>query len=607
MLKKIFLLLVFLIAVNKPSLASENFLVSQKITYEIKPDGKTFVSENISLTNKTSQYYSTEYTAVISSLKIQNVRGFDRLGDLKIKMTTEGRDTEGKTNLHAYFNDKVAGLGKTMNFTLQFETDGFAKKIGRVWEVNLPGVSDTLNGQYSAVLVVPKDFGPLVYSKPKIGTVGQTYTWVLDEKFKNGLYLAFGDYQVFEFNLKYHLKNPKLYPVQTEIALPPDNNFQKINLSSLKPPPENVTVDNDGNWLAKYALPAGDNLEISASGSAKISLAPAAEFQEIDSSLYLKSQKFWESDNPEITALAKNLKTAGKIYDYVVSALEYDYQRAGNNNERYGALKALQNPKNAICMEFTDLFIALSRAAGIPAREINGFAYTTNSKTQPLSLNRDILHAWPEYYDAENKRWLMVDPTWEKTTKGLDYFSQFDFNHFVFVTKGLASDYPLPAGSYKTGEDNSPDVKVVPKDENFSPPVPEKLKISFKLPQKLTSGFQAPGSVEIANINSLAFNLNVLTVLVDGKTYAPKYDTQILPPYAKTSFNLEIQSRNFQEDKVIPVVIKTKSGRVSHDIIVKPFYQNYLFILFTGVFLVISSLLITAGFTGRLPFLRQRR
>ena len=57
-------------------------------------------------------------------------------------------------------------------------------------------------------------------------------------------------------------------------------------------------------------------------------------------------------------------------------------------------------------MEFTDLFVAIARAAGIPARESVGYAYTTNSRLRPLSLVTDVLHAWPEYYDADKKIWV---------------------------------------------------------------------------------------------------------------------------------------------------------------------------------------------------------
>ena len=128
--------------------------------------------------------------------------------------------------------------------------------------------------------------------------------------------------------------------------------------------------------------------------------------------------------------------------------------------ERLGALKSLQTPEAAICMEFTDLFIATARANGIPAREINGFAYTENPEIQPLSLVNDVLHAWPEYYDSQKGAWIPVDPTWGSTTGGVDYFSKLDLRHFTFVIHGTSSTKPYPAGSYKLGSNPQKDVFV---------------------------------------------------------------------------------------------------------------------------------------------------
>src|SRR5258707_13577173 len=103
-------------------------------------------------------------------------------------------------------------------------------------------------------------------------------------------------------------------------------------------------------------------------------------------------------------------------------------------------------------MEFTDLFIAMARAAGIRAREINGYAYTENKDSEPLSLVADVLHSWPEYWDKYNKEWILVDPTWGNTTHGIDFFHKLDLRHFTFVIHGVNSEFPLSPGSYKLSD-----------------------------------------------------------------------------------------------------------------------------------------------------------
>src|SRR5205085_322452 len=146
---------------------------------------------------------------------------------------------------------------------------------------------------------------------------------------------------------------------------------------------------------------------------------------------------YWQTNDPAIKALGQELKTPKDIYEYVVKTLSYDFTRVTDDKPRLGAALALKNPTSAVCREFTDLFIAIARSAGIPAREVDGFAYTENAKQRPLSLVKDILHAWPEYYDTNKKTWVMVDPTWGSTTGGIDYFQVLDLDHFAFAIKGI--------------------------------------------------------------------------------------------------------------------------------------------------------------------------
>jgi len=146
----------------------------------------------------------------------------------------------------------------------------------------------------------------------------------------------------------------------------------------------------------------------------------------------------------------------------VVNSLDYDFDVIQKDYvQRNGALKALNKEVPAACMEFTDLFITLARSAGIPARELNGYAINVYQNVSlPLSIklkSGDFLHSWPEYYDP-NFGWVPVDPTWGNTSQ-LDFFSKLDNSHFAFVIKGRDSEYPLPAGFYRT-DDNKKLVEV---------------------------------------------------------------------------------------------------------------------------------------------------
>ncbi|MEO6508470.1 MAG: transglutaminase domain-containing protein, partial [Patescibacteria group bacterium] len=118
-----------------------------------------------------------------------------------------------------------------------------------------------------------------------------------------------------------------------------------------------------------------------------------------------------------------------------------------------------KNPTQAVCTEFTDLFVALARQKNIYAREIEGYGYSVDENLRPITTNSDVLHAWPEYYDSSIDQWVAVDPTWQSTS-GINYFSSLDLNHIIFAIHGKDPEYPLPGGTYKIKD--SKDVSVEP-------------------------------------------------------------------------------------------------------------------------------------------------
>jgi hypothetical protein len=101
---------------------------------------------------------------------------------------------------------------------------------------------------------------------------------------------------------------------------------------------------------------------------------------------------------------------ANEIYQFVINRLTYEEQE----KER-GALWALRNKKGD-CSEFSYLFVALCRAAGIPSRIQTGFAFHKNTETFSDG------HMWAEYY-LENYGWIPVDATWH-------LFDEIDNHHF---------------------------------------------------------------------------------------------------------------------------------------------------------------------------------
>ena len=474
-MKRIFAVLVLLFSLfTCPARAEGEFTTDVDVTYSVKESGITEVTNKIILTNVFSNLYATSYTIILDSINPKNILGYDTNGPLVVETTTN----ESKTIIAIKFNDAVVGKDKSRNFWISFEESSFAIRTGEVWEISIPRLSEnTTFNNYYVNLLIPEKLGQEAYISP-LPREKFKYNGYVHYKFnktdvtKTGITAGFGEFQVFSFTLNYHLENPLTHEALTEITLPPDTAFQRVYYTNLVPKPTDIKVDLDGNWIATYTLKSRERVDVVASGNVQI-FSPLRAFltpsqESLNASL--KTDEYWQSDNPEIIKLAKELKTPKAIYDFVSTKLKYDFQRVQPNVERFGALKALQYENNAICMEFTDLFIALSRAAGIPAREVNGFAYTENPDIQPLSLVNDVLHAWPEYFDSEKSAWIPIHPTWGSTTGGVDYFNKLDLRHFSFVMHGQNSKFPYAAGSYKLGTNPQKDVFVsfgeLPKERN---------------------------------------------------------------------------------------------------------------------------------------------
>jgi len=121
---------------------------------------------------------------------------------------------------------------------------------------------------------------------------------------------------------------------------------------------------------------------------------------------YTASAQYIESDNPEIVAASKRIVgnetnpylQARKIFDFVRN-IPFDYSLAVWNPATEGALYILKTGRG-VCRHHAALFVALSRAAGIPAAEILGI----------WGDGGPINHSWVQFYLA-NYGWIPAEPT----------------------------------------------------------------------------------------------------------------------------------------------------------------------------------------------------
>lgn len=589
----IFLLTFTFYVLPQHAYAASEFTVDANVTYDVKETGKTLVIQDISLENNFSNLYATSYTLSLENIAIEDAKAFSNEGTpFPLEVIKDGENTDIKVT----FPDTSLGKGTIRNFRVTYENSSFAVRTGEIWEISIPRLGDQSNFRnYFLNLKIPKAFGLEAYISPKPDTTelsdtGYSYTFSRNSVVQTGISAGFGQFQIFSFNLAYHLENPLSKASSTQISLPPDTAFQKVYIQSINPKPTNVTVDSDGNWIATYDLTARQRVDVAVSGSVQIFASYRSFTKPTDESLgaNLKETEYWQVNDPKIQALAKELKTPKAIYDYVSQTLHYNSSRVQSNVQRMGAVAALTKPDDAICMEFSDLFIAIARAAGIPAREVEGFAYTENPDLQPLGLVADVLHSWPEYYDREKNVWIPIDPTWASTSGGVDYFSKLDLRHFAFVIHGQNSTQPYPAGSYKLGSNPQKDVYVsfgqLPNNKVSIP------QVSIK-PYRVLPFFSSIYLITVSNPGPVALYSIYPTIFYDSVEKSRDL-IRVLPPNSSEQIQLILPYSLLGKDT--PNVIKVTVDSSKAEIMTNKKQVVVYSLLAISVILIILMLIILA-------------
>jgi hypothetical protein len=332
--------------------------------------------------------------------------------------------------------------------------------------------------------------------------------------------------------------------------------------------PDSIKVDADGNFIATYEVPANNSVKVELLAQVLLSLQanPNAEIAPV-LPVHLSSQKFWETDNAQLQEAARGLDNASDINQFVVDTLDYTQESLDGKFYRLGAANSFlpENRIFATCQEFTDLFVALARIKQIPAKRIVGFAYSNNEELRPISVVGDVLHAWPAFYNQETNSWQEIDPTWQKTTGGIDYFSKFDLNHITFAINGISSVLPYPAGSYQTNLQALEKKIFVEFSQNEFPNIAPEIKM--ELEEKKLFNIPIPGKYLLKVSNSTGQTWYFAKLDLDGETIDinPESDwPTLIAPFQELIVPLSVYNKNglIGQQTKINAVIQLSDGEI---------------------------------------------
>jgi transglutaminase-like putative cysteine protease len=204
------------------------------------------------------------------------------------------------------------------------------------------------------------------------------------------------------------------------------NKALRKNLSELKLRLTGVELDGFDVKGYRQRL-RGDTLTITREGPEALKAAYALPngAKATVMSVFLDAEPLLEVENPQIVALARRLRgndTDPRVVAERINRWLYDSIDKKITVGVPSALATLRT-RSGDCNEHAQLFVALARAAGIPARVAAGLAYLDG---------KFYYHAWPEIW---LERWVAIDPT----------FGQFpaDASHLRFTIGGLGKQAEL--------------------------------------------------------------------------------------------------------------------------------------------------------------------
>ncbi len=231
-----------------------------------------------------------------------------------------------------------------------------------------------------------------------------------------------GKKQRLEYTHQFRNYGPgEVTSVDVYLAVPGDlPNQTLLGMINYSPEPDGFLTDRWGQKVAHYRgenLTAGEMMTITMTTEAElfklryfIFPEDVGTLREIPADirrLYLSNESKYHTDDPFIAKSAKEAMgdeenaywVARKIFDHIIERMHYEL--AGGWNIAPTVLER----GSGSCSEYSFVFIAMSRAAGLPAR----YAGSVVIRGDDASTD-DVFHRWVEVY-LPNYGWIPVDPS----------------------------------------------------------------------------------------------------------------------------------------------------------------------------------------------------
>lgn len=466
----------------------------------------------------------------LNSIKVTDINGNS--------LAFETQETDSRNIIVKVLFPQAVTYGFSQKINISYDSYGLLVKGGEVRDMYIPGFPENYQltdadstEQIFTTAIIPAQYGQINFVLPETPiNVNSDGARVLDINFDqlvgNTTWVQIGSVQYFEFEFSQVLPQSSKFPfILNAVTMPIPRDVQsgpvtqEVFFTEITPNPFNLETDIDGNLIATFKVPANKENTITVKGygiltfNSNFNLTNSGSIDDIPAELinnYTSEARFWEVNDPEIQRVAAELKGSStdifeitnKTYNFVINQIDYSFVKKSGLNERKGALETLQGGA-AVCMEYSDLFIALMRAQGVPARAAFGYGYS--SLDYEAQGEKRVNHQWAEVYLPAQDTWINVDTTWGdfgSTLLGGD-LSHF-YSHIASVDPETPSSTQI---SYLGVINNLPDkatrIEVAPKEI-----VPEDVSSHGKTQAEILGEYSIGGKSE--RMESLKLSVNYI-------------------------------------------------------------------------------------------------
>jgi transglutaminase-like putative cysteine protease len=450
--------------------------------------------------------------------------------------------------------------GKKMTFQIEYTNFGLIEKKGALIDFYASGYKKDPNAQSAtqantlATEYVFDTYVSIAKTLPAINLVTPDNHDLADTKTYSKYYFSheslldkyiwiqIGKKQYYKFTIKQKVTATETsnngYENEYRLIVPRDIDepmiYQKVYFTNINPQPSYADQDVEGNLILGFKRPSSETSLITVEGYAEVgrndglvnatTSGNKADLNLNNQDSYLNpdvrnSDKldslYWQVNDNQIKSVVsqqvggeKNVYTISKkLYDFVINKIDYSKVKRFGINERQGAIKTL-NTGAGVCMEYADLYLTLTRAAGIPTRAVFGYGY--DSKMQD---DQQEAHQWVQVFMPALNKWVSIDVTWGESGMQM---AEGTLNHFFTHVTSINPNSPaiVERKTFGTGGSlETPQYSIEAVDKISNPAAGARTQggLLIEYPKPAETGNSANGI-----LGSMAFlkNINISTLMI---------------------------------------------------------------------------------------------